>query len=1065
MESEELCDNRGPFSDHYPLDRLPASADESDEHARRLGERLKEKVFEETFPQLAAGFIAHLRERGAADGDPPAEALDQVFQGTLTLLYRLLFLLYAESRDLLPVKELRGYYEVSLRKLSREVAGVAGDVAAGAAGAIKEHYREDSYELYDRLRRLFQIIDKGAAALNVPFYNGGLFMTEPDADDDRPEARAARFLNETAVPDRFLARALDLLSRAEDEQTRALAFIDYRSLGVRQLGSIYEGLLEFKVRVAGRRLAVVVEKGREVYQPFAELEEKQKERAERQRRIVGEGQVYLENDRRERKAAGAYYTPDHIVRYVVERAVGPVLEEKFNAVRPRLREAQEWHSEMQSLAAAKKESQDKYDFGPAVELKWASLVDELFDIKVLDPAMGAGHFLVEAVDYIAGRMLNFLSAFPWNPVFAHTAYVRQTIIAEMEAQGITIDGKRLTDVDLLRRHVLRRCIYGVDLNPMAVELAKVALWLDCFTPGAPLSFLDHHLRCGNALLGVTVREVREAIEGKGLSVDAGDARSQFSLFGSRFAGLLLATDLMRHVGEMSDVTSAQAKRSRAEYGKAASALGPFKRVLDIYTGQWFANGTTARKRKTATQPAAVKFLKSSEAEPVINARGGRELGQALDGLSGQDKAVAEGALRAARERRFFHWELEFPEVFYGPLRGGRAGSERLEGGGFDAVVGNPPWGAELSPDEKLFFKERFQSVAVGVVDTFALFVERCTAAARLGGYVGVLLPDIVLLKNYPSARRYILSHHRIMEIVHWGQPFRGVNLDVCSIISARSDDAPDAAPISCIVNLASWESRRYAQNILTHEVFRRNEAFKFNLFLNDELRGTLAVIGENSEPLSAFLEFHEGIHSGNIRDKLFVEECSGAECRPLIFGGDEVQPFALRWKGRRVVYDKGVIDKSEGDYANLGHESYFTRPKLLIRRTGDRIVAAADYENFFASNNLFVAQPKPGVAIPLEFFEALLNSGLATWYFRAIQPRKGRLFSELKIVHLAALPVPRAALGDRLAQVLELDKALRDIAAESGSNRRKYEEAVAELNRIFVECAGLTESQISETLD
>ena len=103
------------------------------------------------------------------------------------------------------------------------------------------------------------------------------------------------------------------------------------------------------------------------------------------------------------------------------------------------------------------------------------VVDELFDIKVLDPAMGSGHFLVQAVDFITDRMLDFLNGFPWNPVMAMLEETRRTILSSMEDLGVTIDAGRLTDVNLLKRHVLKRCMYGVDLNPMAVELAKVSL--------------------------------------------------------------------------------------------------------------------------------------------------------------------------------------------------------------------------------------------------------------------------------------------------------------------------------------------------------------------------------------------------------------------------------------------------------------------------------------------------------------------------------------------------------------------------------------------------------------
>jgi hypothetical protein len=145
------------------------------------------------------------------------------------------------------------------------------------------------------------------------------------------------------------------------------------------------------------------------------------------------------------------------------------------------------------------------------EHQWHELVDEIFSVRVLDAAMGSGHFLVEAVDFITDRMLHFLKGFGWNPVYAHIEYVRTQILEEMDRQGVTIDPGRLTDVNLVKRHVLKRCIFGVDLNPMAVELAKVSLWLDCFTLGAPLSFLDHHLRCGNSLLGTTAAEVEDAL--------------------------------------------------------------------------------------------------------------------------------------------------------------------------------------------------------------------------------------------------------------------------------------------------------------------------------------------------------------------------------------------------------------------------------------------------------------------------------------------------------------------------------------------------------------------------
>ena len=164
---------------------------------------------------------------------------------------------------------------------------------------------------------LFSIIDIGSRELNVPLYNGGLFITQPDSR--RPllkKSETARFLTSNKIPDRHLALGLDLLARDLDDKRQDLVFIDYKSLGVRQLGSIYEGLLEFRVRIAQERMAVVKGKKTEEVIPYKEAVKSKKkvltvgQGSSASERVYRIGDVYLENDRRERKASGSYYTPD-----------------------------------------------------------------------------------------------------------------------------------------------------------------------------------------------------------------------------------------------------------------------------------------------------------------------------------------------------------------------------------------------------------------------------------------------------------------------------------------------------------------------------------------------------------------------------------------------------------------------------------------------------------------------------------------------------------------------------------------------------------------------------------
>lgn len=751
------------------LDQL---LDGSEDYAKRLGERLKERVFEDIFPHLARGFVEHRKGQDGAEADVSQEALDQVFHGTLTFLYRLLFLLYAEARDLLPAREVRGYYDASLTRLKREVGQAAGDDPVEMPEQIKKAFATESTSLYDRLLGLFRVVDRGESSLNVPVYNGGLFISEPDPDDDSPEAHNARFILANKVPDRYLAAALDLLARDEDEKTFKRVFIDYKSLGVRQLGSIYEGLLEFHLRIAPEKMAVCKGKKTDEIIPYREAVKqergilKQGRGKDAPERTLRKGAVYLENTRHERKATGSYYTPDYIVKYIVEHTVGPVLAEKFEAVRPKLREAQKaYHDAVKRREGFRKMGQEGDDPEKVANSELCrEAVDELFDIKVLDPAMGSGHFLVEAVDVITDRMIDFLNAFPWNPVTAMLRQTRETILREMDEQGITIDPGRLTDVNLLKRHVLKRCIYGVDLNPMAVELAKVSLWLDCFTLGAPLSFLDHHLRCGNSLIGARVDEVQQAVEPVetqtsrvkvGAKVVKGTAQ-QRTLFGSRFAGLMLATDLMRQVGELSDVTAAQVAESRREYRKASDELAPFKRILDLYVAQWFVETEVKKGR----EHPLIDLLRSEHAEAYIRNA------SACAQLADEERSLVERAFAEAAQRRFFHWELEFPEVWY-------AKGQRKENPGFDAVVGNPPYdelsehalGREISERPFLMDCPDYAPALGGRLNWFDFFIVKAVKVGRRSGLHSFIVP-MSLLGDWFSRglRQHLLQAHQMRSV-------------------------------------------------------------------------------------------------------------------------------------------------------------------------------------------------------------------------------------------------------------------------------------------------------------
>jgi len=376
-------------------------------------------------------------------------------------------------------------------------------------------------------------------------------------------------------------------------------------------------------------------------------------------------------------------------------------------------------------------------------------------------------------------------------------------------------------------------------------------------------------------------------------------------------------------------------------------------------------------------------------------------------------------------------------------------------GGFHAVIGNPPWGGwsrRAGDAARPGYAARFET-ARGFLEPSALFVERATSLLCDGGRLGFVLPDYLLLKAYPALRGHLLANYRIEEMIHWGRAFPGVGLDAFTLVARRDASRRRSWVVACFPDGPS--GRRVDR---PQRRFEEAHDRVFNLAMDDATSALLARMTARGTPLGDLLETHEGIHSGNIRRRLFVPPGAPAPAgrlERLVLGRGEIRPYALRWGGWRVRYDRGVVRRERGEYANLGHERWYAGPKILVRRTGDRLIAALDQEGLFASNNLFVALPRPGLAVPLEYVEAWLNTAQATWCFRAVSPRTGRLFAELKLKHLNRLPVPlprRRAQADR---VVKLARRMR--RASSAADRRALETVFARIAGLSPEEARLVE--------
>ncbi|MFQ5706740.1 MAG: Eco57I restriction-modification methylase domain-containing protein, partial [bacterium] len=1019
----------------------------SQQYAKELGERLKERVFNNIFPHFAKGFVEYRRNLPALGEQPQkqlfddsgqlqlkAEAgdkyLNDIYQTTLTFLYRLLFLLYSEARDLLPVKEERGYWEKSLTKLKNEIAEAAGIDPDGREQNLKKQYSNQQTKLYDRLLAVFKVIDKGQASINVPVYNGGLFITEPKADDNSDEARHAKLLNENKIPDRYLALGLDSLARDLDSRTFKLVPIDYKSLGVRHLGSIYEGLLEFRVRIAPEKMAICKGKGKtEVIIPYPEARKtgariltvgRGKSAVER---TLPPGAVYLENDKHERKATGSYYTPDYIVKYIVENTVGPVLQEKFDKLTQKFRDAQQHHRKQQRFAEQKARVSKFAVPEKSLEatLKtYRSLLDELFDVKVLDPAMGSGHFLVEAVDFITDRLIDFLNGFPWNPVTVLLEQMREAILSQMNEQGIAIDRSKLTDVNLLKRHVLKRCIYGVDLNPMAVELAKVSLWLDCFTLGAPLSFLDHHLKCGNSLIGSTIETVKKNISESGKRGPTGDI--QIDIFGSQFAGLLQATQGMIHVGELSDVTPGQVRESRTSFLNASQILEPFKEVLDLWTSQYFGN-TEARNL----------FLTAGF--PEIRRGWQKEIGAKAN-------ATVTTAHEIAKHKRFLHWELEFPEVFF------EKGREK-DNPGFDAVVGNPPYVSivGMSKSEREIYCHFFEFYDYRY-DTFALMIERALKLinSQNSGF-GMIVPSVLMNSgSFAVLREYILSHFWFRNLIYFGDgAFHEAVIPTMVLVLKRPKPESDLAVVKTIHNIENFIAGLFQSAVIRQLAFCESWNYTFNINLTLPIENLFLKLRAQSIEIRELCKTNRGIITGDDRKFLSNEQKSN-KWKPVI-RGEKIDRYLTAYSGEYVYYaGRDVLHDPSNE------DNFLTPKKLFIRRIGDRLTGSYDGAQLYCLDTLYTVNSLDKT-LNILYLLSLLNSNLLSEVYRVMIPIKGRTFPEVRIYDFNRLPIRRISFTTPLER--------RQALAEHG--RKLYAEYLALWSATTASPYGVTASLHSKT--
>ena len=583
-------------------------------YQKRVGDEISDKVFNHVFPILV---------RSIASSSPETD-LGEVRDAALIVLYRLLFILYAEDRELLPVHSEK-YKDLGLRHNLRNRIRNSSSLV------------NDNSKIYSRywleIRLLFDLLDKGDESTGFPQYNGGLF-----------DGEAHSLLEEIKINDYTIVEIVDALSFEKTDNGRE--YVSYRNLSIQQLGAIYERLLEYRVsRVKGK--------------------------------------IVVQPNTFSRKNTGSYYTSEDLVELVIKETIKPLIEEKKN----------EYIEKIESLRKNTKNVNDELAY-----LKEIDLASSILNLKICDPAMGSGHFLVCLVDYLTEEVYDAIALVEeytserWSEYKSPIAIEIDSIKSRYEQ--LAVDNKwifesvRQDDSKILSRIILKRCIYGVDKNPMAVELAKVSLWLHTFTAGAPLSFIDHNLKCGDSLFGLWMST----------------AQSKSNKFGSpliwadQFQRLYGATGHLQDLESIPDSVASEVQDSIRTYEKSESLVAPLNSMMDFIQALDWVDLSDKKKLSVIQGFFDGRFGDHLEiAHRKEQPKNGSRDTKLFEKVLAEIDALVE-------QERFFHWQVKFPNIW--------SNWEQDElVGGFDAIVGNPPWD-RTKLEQVEWFSERKPEIAM-----------------------------------------------------------------------------------------------------------------------------------------------------------------------------------------------------------------------------------------------------------------------------------------------------------------------------------------------------------------
>lgn len=875
--------------------------------------------------------------------------LDKLYEHCLIFLYRLLFVLYAEGRGLLPMKGPNKNYRerYSLQRLLYRF------------GNPRNYISNKFTDLYEEILDLFHLIDGDRPSRNeacdVPLYDGRLF-----------DSNKYLLLEQWRIGEQTLAEVLKGLMfgniptvRGEQRDFNFGETIDYADLEVRQLGSIYEGLLENHLEIE-------------------------------------EDNLILKGDKSERKATGTYYTPDYIVQYIVKNTLEPLCKEI--------------HESKKVQTAIKKTIQDN------------SFAEEVLKLKVLDPAMGSGHFLVRATEFLAEQIL-------YHP----------TTLLQVETVPKGLSHEQ-AEISYWRRKVVESCVYGVDLNPLAVELAKLSLWLTCITTDQPLSFLDHHLRVGNSLIGAKLADLGSLSKGKT------SKQFLFSFGPDLPKAVSEAIRTLKEIGEIESRDIQIVKNKEERWRKEVlEKLEPYRTIADLWTMSFLD--------MKIDEETYCKLAGLLSENPKPRTKKAKDLKQKISSYNSY--------LKTAEEKKFFHWEFEFPEVFFN-----EDGTPK-ENPGFDAVIGNPPYvdseNMTKNMPEQREVINKFYIAAKGNWDLYIIFIEQGLNTLKHSGIISYIVPNKLIAANYSKEIRKILSEYDIKELRDFSnvKVFKDVNVYPIVFRIRKNKEKEDVLMTS--LNLVADV---ILENKVPSKIFYQ-DIFWDRYFTKKELLDVILKISK-FKPLESFSVKVSA--AATVSEAYEIKKYIGNKSQDIsrnykkLINTGTLDPYWSLWGRQKMQYIKDsysypvIADKDVIKINPIRYEQSKST-KIIIGGMTKVLECFYDEGEYLACKSTSIILSSDSSKINLKFLVALLNSPLISFWYKNYYKSLSLAGGYLRINNseIKTIPIPDINSNNQKPFIDLVDKILAIKAKNPEADISTLEH---QIDQMVYKLYGLTEEEI-----